>query len=149
MSENYAQPLRLNLRASPPLAALLIAVHAGAAACVWFTPLSAWVQAGIGLGVAWSLYQGLSLHAWRRAATAVTAIEIRAGQVAVRRRADTRWRRASMRSAFTHPWVVVLRLRCTGRRWPSSVVIPRDTLSVDHFRRLCVRLAYLDSNDTV
>lgn len=149
MSENYAQPLRLPLKSSRAFAGLLAAVHVGAAACSWFTPLPAPLQLGIGALLAYSLYRTLTLHAWRRAPGAVTAIEIRDGALALRRGAKTPWLAARVRAVFTHPWVVVLRLRCAGQLWPVNVVIPRGALSAEHFRRLRVRLAYLDNSSAV
>lgn len=149
MSENYAQPLRLPLQSSRAFAVLLAAVHVGAAACSWFTPLPVPLRLGIGAVICHSLYRALVLHAWRRAPAAVTAIEIRDGALALRRGVDTPWLAARVRAIFTHPWVVVLRLRCAGQLWPVNVVIPRGALSPEHFRRLRVRLAYLDNSATV
>nr|WP_218170794.1 protein YgfX [Pseudomonas gingeri] len=46
------------------------------------------------------------------------------------------------RDSLALPWLVVLRLRRQGDRWPRSICVPRDALASDLHRRLRVRLKF-------
>ena len=140
MSESFANKLGLELRASPTLLALLLFIHAGALLCVALTPLTWFSQAGLGIAIALSAYYSISLHALRNAGAAVIGLEESAGEYAVQWKKNKSWSRCRLVSSFTHPWVVILCLRCPGRLLPVNLVILKDAVKPDAMRDLCARL---------
>lgn len=83
-----------------------------------------------------SFIQVFTVHAWRRSALAVAAMEMDSENfVAVRYIGEELWHPARITARFIHPWITVMSLRVEGRRMPVNVVIAADAIEPEPFRR--------------
>jgi hypothetical protein len=133
----------LELRASRALALAFGAIHGGAVVIALTLPIPLWWRLLLLAAIGWSLYRSLWQHALRRAAHAPTALELRftgvEGECAVRLRGPA-WFDGRIIEHWLHVRLVIVVVRCEGRRWPLSVVIPADAVDPEAFRRLRVGL---------
>lgn len=115
--------------------------HLGAAIVVGVVPLPAALAAGLWLTLGVSLYDVLRRHGLRFGAGVVTGLALGAdGNCQVEHRGQESALACRVVSGLVQPWVVVLRLRCEGRRRPLGLVLAADALEPQAFRRLRARL---------
>lgn len=141
MSAKSSAKLRLDLGASRTLAAVLVAVHGGAAAIAALVPLALPLRLVIVALIAAGLYRGLRDHGMRWGADAITALVVNDDDAcAVRRGGADAWEDVRVLDRWVHPRLTILVVRCERRRWASGIVIPADAAPAEAFRRLRVRL---------
>jgi hypothetical protein len=123
--------------------AALAVLHLGAAVLLLFTPLPLWVTALLLILISVSGWQCVRVHGLRRGRTGLIALELDAPDEApgvVQLHTQSRELRAELKSAYVHPWLVVLRVRCADRRGVRAVVLTADSVTAETFRQLRVRL---------
>lgn len=145
MYEKSPTVVRLELRASPALMLFVVAAHAGALLISLLLPFTVFVRFALAAAIVFSLYRGMMRHALRRSVDAPVAFELHVGaeqegECAVRFRGDDTWFDGRVVDRWVQPWLTILVLRCSGRRWPVAIVITRDAVEGDAFRRLRVGL---------
>lgn len=133
--------LILNIKDSHFLAGILSLVHLGGMVLVMLIPLIwparlvLWTLLGL------SFYQSLRSHAWRRAPSAIDAIEMDGeGEMSVRFAGKDMWYSSQISSWVVHPWLTLLTLKIESRRWPVSLVVTADAVQPEPFRRWRVAL---------
>jgi toxin CptA len=133
--------LRLSLRPSARLGAVLGAGHAGALViAAAMLPASAAVPAVVALGLSW--LDAHRRHVARSAADAVTALELSAGEHLVVHQRSGASQAGPFASRFVSPALVVLTLRPPGHWRTIPVVILADAVGADEHRRLRVWLKW-------
>lgn len=130
----------VHLQPSLALAVLLVLQHIGGWLGILLVPLPWYAQAVLAVAVGASLKHSLNAHALRRGPNAVCTLELQADVCAVRFAAMAAWTDGELVDAFVHPWLVILRLRLTGRRWTVPVVILRSATDGEIFRALRVQV---------
>jgi hypothetical protein len=100
-------------------------------------PLPTLVTLGLVAAISASLVLACRTHVLRSAPRAVTGLAIRDdGATAIRYRGQSGWRKLEIREAFVHPWLVIIHGHgAEGRMW-QRIVLPRDSLSPEEFRKL-------------
>jgi len=126
----------INIKESIVLTAILAVIHIGGVVVTavvllpWAIRLLIWSALGL------SFIQVFTIHAWRRSASAIAAMEMDSESfVAVKFVGEELWHPARITARFIHPWVTVMSLRVEGRRWPVSMVIATDAVEPEPFRR--------------
>ncbi len=134
-------PLRLQLRPSRRLAAVLAGVHGVAIAALWSLPVpSALLVAGSAL-LAASAACIVRTHALRTGVNATLELELYEDCTLSLRTGDERWLRYNIvGSSFVTRVLTVLNLRAEGAWRMRSVLISADCIDPDAFRRLRVWL---------
>ncbi len=139
-SRRSATPLRIELRPSRQLATVLVAAHAGGLAVTLPLSWPWWGTSLLGMALAASLAWNLSRHALLSHPRAVWAITWRGeGDFELSRRDGTRTAARLAPDTYVHPRLVILCFR-RGRWGRSPVVLCRDAVDQESFRRLRVRL---------
>lgn len=140
--------LRVDLRPSFAVAAVLVAVHAGAmlgSLALPFNPWSALMAAGVLLVGAW---RTLTRHALRRGPAAVVAV---AHSEAAGWRVTTATRECvgpcTLSSAFVHPRLTILSFSSPQGR--IDVLVPEGASDPDESRRLRIMLRRLSAQGSV
>jgi len=137
--ETPSLPL-LELRASPRLAMVLLAVHGAALVLPGLLPLPALAQAGAALAILVSAAWSIRHHALRLGAGAVRALRFADRERVQLRLGDGRWRSGRVASSSTvGPRWCVLNIEHAPRGC-SHVVLAADALDADELRRLRVWL---------
>lgn len=132
--------LQLDLGASRALAAVLVAVHVGAAAIAALSPLALSLRVAILVLVAAGLYRGLGRHALRRGRHAITGFVLNDDDTCAVRHGAGDWEDARLLDRWVHPRLTILVVRGARRRRASGIVVPWDAVPAEAFRRLRVRL---------
>jgi hypothetical protein len=124
------------------LAGVLICVHLAAAAlALAAAPRWEW-RLAIALGVCASLAQTLRAQGWgSRPGMARVELE-RDGRVRVTDRRGREYHARLTRSTLVTPWIVILVLAAGGMSPARTLLVPRDSLPSDDFRRLRVWLRW-------
>lgn len=128
---------------SPSIRLFLVqgVIHLGAVVCLWPTLLPLWLKPLLAL--------------------CILALLVRQGREFLRLRdrplhlmlnREEEWlllqqgmddeRLQLLPGAFVHPWLAVLRFRRAGRLWPLVLILTRDNIESELFRRLRVRLRH-------
>lgn len=132
----------LELRASPILAALLLAAHAGALVLLALLPVPVSAQAIVALAVLASAVWTIRQHALRRGATAVRSLRFVDREQVQLLLGDGRWISGRIAGSSTvAPLMCVLNVE-HGRGAVRHVVIAGDALGRCDFRRLRVWLRW-------
>jgi hypothetical protein len=130
-SGQSAAPLHLVLEPSPRLRAALAAVHGLAALAALLNPLPLWLRLGLVAAVAASLRRNLRAPAVRGLSLLPDGHWEIVGKKGVLTAAPGP-------ATLTTPWLAILDLRsATGRH---AVLVPRDSVDPESFRRLRVHL---------
>jgi hypothetical protein len=131
---------KITLRASRQLAVALGAGHALAMIIVLALVPWSWLKAGLTLALAWSAWHSLRMHALRLSMDAI--VEFEPGTLKIRwRHRDGRWVEGSQgNGSRVATWFLLVHL--TGANGGSRVVVARDALERDAFRRLSVWLRW-------
>lgn len=135
---NKLNPLRVELKPSHRLAALLGAAHGGALLLLMILPLPLLGIALIAILVLGSAVHTISRHARRLGKDAVTALELIDREQLQFRTGDGVWHRGELLDSSTiSVWIVLLNIR-SDRGRNRHVVIPGDGIDADDFRHLRV-----------
>lgn len=135
-----AAVLHIEIGSSRFLSAVLVLLHLGALALLYPIDPPWWLGVSLAVLLGASLYRSVTLHAWRNAASAVTALRWSDDAGLELSNADGALRAAIVRSRFVHRWLVLLSTKSTGDRWGRSLAIAADALDPESFRRLRVAL---------
>jgi toxin CptA len=135
--------LRVTLKPSRFLAAVLVAAHAAAAVTLLPLALPAWVKLLIALCIAGSLCHALWRHAWLRSAVSVTAIELHEGGAAGVEMRDGGCREARvLRTTYVSAALCVVNLQIPGAVFARHAIVVSDNVDAESFRRLRVWLRW-------
>lgn len=136
-------PLRLRLRPSRRLAAVLCTAHGVAGAALWASPLPGVLSIVGSMVVTASAVWSVRGHAFRSAPRSVVELELYEDCTLSARTADGRWLQYRMvGSSFVSRVLTVLNLRTEGAWGVRSVLISADCVEPDAFRRLRVWLEW-------
>ncbi|MDO9371989.1 MAG: hypothetical protein Q7U07_05295 [Gammaproteobacteria bacterium] len=136
--------LRLTLRASRRLAALLLLVHAGALTLTFTLPLVPAIMVLLAVAISASLVWSLSAALLKRRAI-VELIWDAMGEWTLRDASGSEIQARLLPGAYVHPQWVILNFvpagqRCRWHRRRHTVILLNDMLDADSLRRLRVRL---------
>lgn len=135
--------MRVELKPSYRLAALLAAGHGLAAGCVAATDLPLAVRVALVALLAASCARALLHAALLRTRDAIVALEWNEEGAVNFRTRDGVWREARLAgSSFVSPALTVLNLRTPGRRHLRHAVLMGDSAGREEYRRLRVRLQW-------
>ena len=133
--------LRLEFRPSYTLAAVLLAAHGIAGACIFTLDLSAAVQALLGGVMLVSAARLIGDRALLRLPASIIALEVSADEEVVYRTRDGRFHAAQLTGRhYVAPWFTVVELRTAAQR--RHICVMPDQLQADQFRQLRVRLRW-------
>ncbi len=93
----------------------------------------------VGVSLTWGLWRVAGLSGRQR----LRRLRIDAGEnvaLGLGEGDERVWMDCRLVECFVHPWLMILRLRCDGRRRPVHVVLGRDALVAPDSRRLRARL---------
>jgi toxin CptA len=135
--------LRVTLKPSRSLAAVLIVAHVAAGATLWPLDVPAWGKLSLAALMAMSLAFTVRRHALLASAASVRSIEIHEeDRAAVHTRAGG-WQEARvLGTTYVSPLLTVLNFRVAGRVFAQHAVIVPDNVDGDAFRRLRVLLRW-------
>lgn len=135
--------VRVVLKRSRCLAAVLIAVHGAAAATLVPLAIPGWAQAALALLIAASLWRALRRHAWLTSRASVTSIELREpGWAMVETGPRGREEARILGTTYISALLCVVNLRVAGRAFARHAVLVPDNVDADSFRRLRVALRW-------
>lgn len=143
MSEKYNKILRIKIKVSFFLVAILLATGFGALLLLWHTPLPSGLRWALAAALLLSLYRQLCRHALRCDRRSVVGLELdTAGHGAVCYAGATEWFACSVAETYVHPRIVILRLHTEAPVHHFSVVVAWDAVAAEAFRelRVCVNL---------
>ena len=143
MSEKFNKVLKIKIKVSFFLVAILLATGLGALLVLWYTPLPSGGYWALTAVLLISLYQQLYRHALRWDRHSIVGLELDAtGRCAVYYAGATEWFACSVVEAYVHPRVVILRVRSEAPARHFSVVVAWDAVAAEAFRelRVCVNL---------
>jgi len=113
--------------------------HLLALVVLWGLPAGWTIKSGLSavivVGMAFSLRHAMRLQ--------IIALRVNVkGELSIQQR-DGSWQEAALLgTSFVTPWLTILNLRFSARRWPQHVVLTPDALPQDDFRRLRVWLKW-------
>ncbi|HYC46314.1 MAG TPA: protein YgfX [Burkholderiales bacterium] len=140
--------VRIELRPSPRLAAVLVAAHLFAAAALAPLDLPWWFKLAGALVVCASLVRSLRCHALLRSRAAIMQVDLREGDRAAVRMRGGDWLKARvLGTTYVTPVVTILNVRLPGRRSARHVVLLSDSADEDTLRRARVALRWGYRND--
>ena len=135
--------LRIELRPSRCLAALMIAAHAAAAPTLLPIEVPVWIKVALAGAIAASLAHSLWRYALLRGPRAITAIELEAdGIVAVLTIGDVVHRARVLGTTYVSPMLTVLNLRLPGEWLTRHALCLPDNVDPEAFRQLRVWLRW-------
>ncbi|HEU5337948.1 MAG TPA: protein YgfX [Sulfuricaulis sp.] len=141
MSQKSEINLILNIKVSHLLAGIFFIVHLGAMVLGAVIPIGWPLRVVLWSLLGWNLYYSLITHAWRSGPLAIQAIELdKEGVVSVRLTGSDTWQPARITSHYVHPWLTLMSLRLENRRWPINLIIAKDAVEPEPFRRWRVAL---------
>jgi len=139
-SPGYASSLRIEPGFSRCLASLVVLSHGGVLPLIPLLPVSWWLRLALAVLVFISFWRQFRLQVLRRDPQAITALEWRAdGSWLLTARNGINMSPALKADSYVHPALVILNFSGTGNRL-LSIVLFRDSLDHDTFRRLRLRL---------
>lgn len=135
--------LRIDLAPSKYLAATLVAVHTGSVLVLIPLAMPLLSKLTIAIAVGATLARALRSAALLRSRISIVALEFHEENLVALRTREGRWHTARiLGTTFVSPLVTVLNLRVAGRRLVQHVVIVRDSVGAEDFRRLRVLLRW-------
>lgn len=116
-------------------------IHAGALLLLWSLKMSGIPAAALAAALSISLYTSVRRHGLRKGPQAIRSFSLdEEDNCAIHRRGDDEGRPCVITRQFVQPWVTILMLRITGHRTSEALVLARDALDPDSFRKLRARL---------
>jgi hypothetical protein len=127
----------LQLRPSLYLLALLLFLHGGALAIIWYLSVPLLLAAIITVLCLFSLWQTLAIHVLRNSKKAITQLrKENDGQWELKTRSGKVFSARLRGDSICTTHCVLLNFRIAGKHLPLSVVIWRDAVDNESFRRL-------------
>ena len=135
----------MEIQFSARMTALLLSIHMLVAIVMWFTTMPPAIRFTLMLLTLLSLLYYLARdvflllpNSWR---------EFRVGQAEqiIIFLGGSKLPFQILGQTIASPYLVLLRVRVDGQRWPTSRIIFPDALADDLFRQLCVRLKFRDA----
>ena len=142
--------LRIGLRSSRLLAAILALAHGAAIAAVSVLdiPFAVKAVAAAGLAVNWLIL--VRKQAWLQTPDAATAIEISSDNMLSVQTRDGAWSECEvLGTTYVTPYLTVLNLRPADGRAVRRIVILPDSAHPEDFRKLRVWLRWKESTQTI
>ena len=131
----------LILKSSHFLAGILLVIYLGAVLVTWHLQLPGWLRGSLSLVVLWCLCQALWKQAWRVHPQSVMRLWRRNnGCWYLQYRKDSFVQKVGLLHWVYTPMLILLTFSSGQKQGSISVVIMRDALGEDVFRRLCVTL---------
>ena len=135
--------LRVTLKPSRSLAAVLTLAHSAAAATVIPLETPLWAKSLLALAILASLARALFRHALLRSPGSLRAIELRENDETAVQTRDGAWHEARiLGTTYVSPLMSVINLRLEGRMLARHMLIVQDNADAEYFRRLRVRLRW-------
>ena len=143
MKHYNLKPIRLALRPSRRLAAVLILAGVGACTTIALLPLQLWQKLVLALFIAAAAGYHVARDALLRTPQSIVALEVTSeGALRFQSRAET-WADAEVRGdSFVTPWLTVLNLTEPDKRLARRAVLLSDSGDAEMFRRLRVWLRW-------
>jgi toxin CptA len=133
------KPIEIPLQTSRRLVAILATAHLLAVMILWSLPLRWTMQSSISAVVIVSAALSLR-HAMR---PQVVALRVNVKGELFIQQCDGDWLEATLLgSSFVAPYLTILNLRLSNKRWPQHVLLMPDVVQADAFRRLRVWLKW-------
>jgi hypothetical protein len=127
------------------LVVFLLAVHTFSLLAAWLNPLPVWLKLILSLAVAFNLWLVYKQHT---NGSTIVGLQLKPdGSWLLHQVAGGDLESQLRGSSIINPWFVLLHLR-TGNK-PYSILIPRDSLEPDAFRRLRVALRVVGTDGEV
>jgi hypothetical protein len=140
LSEKFDNTLICNVNHSTWLAAILVAVHVGAGVLTWLVPMPGAARTVLALALLASLAVSIRHHALQRGRHSIAQLILdEEDRCVVRRRAAAGEEPCEITHTFVRPWLVILALVPQDKRG-ERLVLPRDCMAADAFRKLRARL---------
>jgi len=135
--------LRLSIRPSRQLLAVLILSHGCAVVCVLSVPLPLWLRSGLLIALLLNLVFDLSNQAWRALPFSVVALEFeREGGALMALRNGELLEARVLGSSFVAPYLTIVRIKAKRAWFARNVVLLPDMLAPAVFRTLRVWLKW-------
>lgn len=137
------KPIHADLRPSRMLAVLLGAAGVGACALVAILPVPLWGKLVVGVVVMLCTFYHIARDALLRMPWSITALEVSSkdGLRCLPRAGD--WTDIEVRGdSFVTPWLTVLNLRLSERRFARHVILLPDSVDAEAYRWLRVWLRW-------
>jgi len=135
--------IQIDLRASKSLTVLLLSIHMGAITVLCWVPIPIWIKLIAITFCLWDLTRLLRLHIFRNTALAIIKFTINSEQQWWLIDYQGQSHLASLQgNSFMTAYLIILNFKINGSRVKKSVVIARDSVDRDSFRRLSVHLRF-------
>lgn len=135
--------LRVILKRSRKLVAVLTAAHAAAAMNLVPLDVPIWAKLALTLLIAASLGYTVRRYALLRSSAALTALELRENDSSAIRTGGENWQEARiLGTTYVSPSLTVVNVRVPGGWRARHIVIVSDNVDAESFRRLRVQLRW-------
>jgi hypothetical protein len=135
--------VRASLDRSPRIAIALAIGHITGAVAVVPLEVAAALKAALVLAIVASLVHSICRHALLFTKNAVLTVEVRDQETAALQARDGKWRDARiLATSYVTAALTVLNLRVAGERLPRHVLLVRDNVDEQEFRRVRVLLRW-------
>lgn len=139
MDYSVIKPIQIPLRPSRRLVVILAMAHLLALIVLWGLPITWTIQTGLSAIVAASAAISIR-HVLR---PDIVALRVNMSGVFFVQPRDGDWQEAVLLgTSFVAPYLTVLNLKSSNKRWPQHVVLVPDVLPADAFRQLRVWLKW-------
>ena len=140
-SKKYAAPLQLELHASKILFTVLLFLHTLAIVALMILPFSIWLRLLLSVVIALIGMYLIAVHAMRSADKSINKIvwDANDGWLISSRIAENS-KMILLGDSFIHPLLTVLRFKQQKKNFATNVVLLKDNIDENEFRRLRVRL---------
>lgn len=141
--------VRLTVHASRKLTIAFLAVHGATAALTWPLQTVVVVKLVVWCFMAASLAHALARHALLRTKNAIVVVVLRDSvDATVVLRDGSSWKAQVLGTTYVSAELTVLHLRVDGFRFAQHVLLVRDNVHVNDYRRLRVLLRWSRRGDT-
>jgi len=140
-SKKYAAPLRLEIGSSKKLLVLLVILHGLSFAVLFVLNLHIAILLSLGIGVISSAYYSISYHALKNLPSSIIGIVVLAdGRWLLQLKSGQEIEAKIDGNSYVQPFCTILVFQCEDRFLSRSVVLLRDNVEKEDYRRLRVQL---------
>lgn len=139
----FVAPLSIEFKPSRRLLFILAASHLGALLILVPVTFPIWAKIILAFALALSAWRNARRYLWRNDPKSVLALRLYSAEKIEIMLADRTWQSAHIEGErFIHPLLVIVHCRLEESRKRIPVVILSDTLELERFRELRVRLKW-------